>query len=235
MYCVRWASVLGQLYIFLKKIFDYSDIQYYFMFISVWFLVFRILLLFGVQAERVKSLKRIVVELARHLHNRRTLCSFLWCFSSPSKEGTNCAVGTRTSALTVGWWMGLQHAVLSQPLVEQSVFLDFTPVAYTYAGGAGVQFCGLIHRGHGFPQTDFSIHTSSLDYFVLFCRPLEDTSLQSLTWHLPLPLAKDGFYTPFFPGYFLAGYQGPSEALCGCSASPPSIMSHTTLFFASSF
>lgn len=78
------------------------DIQYYFMFVTVWFLVLRTLLLFGVQAERVKSLKRIVVELARHLHNRRTLCSFLWCFSSPSKEGTNCAVGSRTSALTVG-------------------------------------------------------------------------------------------------------------------------------------
>lgn len=102
MYCVRWASVLGQLYIFLKKFSDYSDIQYYFMFVSIWFLVLRTLLLFGVQAERVKSLKRIVVELARHLHNRRTLCSFLWCFSSPSKEGTSCAVGTRTSALTVG-------------------------------------------------------------------------------------------------------------------------------------
>lgn len=96
MYCLRWASVLGQLQLFLKNFSTLVDTQY-FILVSVRFLVLWILLLFGVQAQRVKSLKRIMGDLARHLHNRRALCLFHWCFSCPSQEGPTVLLGPEPS------------------------------------------------------------------------------------------------------------------------------------------
>lgn len=137
---------------------------------------------------RVKSLKRIMVELSRHV------CSLLGRFNC-----SFCAVRTPLAADEWGTSMPCSASLL-QSMGSQ----DSNPTTYTDAGRAGIQFCGLVHRGHGFPQADFSSHRSSTWFF--------DAGLQ-LT--LPCGAApgishqhdKDGFYTSFFLDTLLRLYR----------------------------
>lgn len=131
--------------------------------------------------------------------------------TAPSRKGP-IAAGTKTSVRTVCCWVGRWHAMLCQP-VAQSAFWDSNPVTYPW-----MQFCGFIHPGHTFPQADFSFQGSSLHHFLLSCRPLTDTSPQSSTWHLPLPLRRTDFPHLFLHGTLtlIKGHQR-----CLVAAPPP--------------
>lgn len=156
--------------------------------------------------------------------------------TAPCKEGTSCAPGTRTSVPTVCWWMGHTHAMLNQPLTEQSASLDSKPIASTWG-----TILWLIHQGHAFLQADFSFHRSSLGHFVVFCwfffcGPLVGTCFSAAAPGTSHYRCQGWTYTPLFPRCSPAVTTGPSEALLhGRPESAPSSRGHPILLSGPSF